>query len=197
MTTVYEEDIKNLEEPKIIDVNRIEFKHKNKTHSFYFRLMREAAQIFDLVYNSKEYGRSVIEILPEQKRIYRTVQTPMPGMTIYGTTSKLSLISKLKNRLMGPNIIALVDSDSPLGELDDLTNEFSDRHYDGLKVNLLDTQYEKEVTNFLTFISGILKEPVELYSNLEKGLEDLSTYKIVPSKLKPRVEYLKKKLNKK
>ncbi len=66
-------------------------------------------------------------------------------------------------------IVAVVKSDSPCGELDDLTNEhtpdgFNNREYNGLELTLEDEKYSGRVLDIARVMGGILKETVPVHT---------------------------------
>lgn len=67
----------------------------------------------------------------------------------------------LSERFYGkPTIVAIIDSHSTWGEPNDLTNEFSPRTYDGLKIILKDIIYKQQIDNIADNIKRNLEEEV-------------------------------------
>ena len=67
------------------------------------------------------------------------------------------------------SIVAVVESDSPCGELNDLTNVFTpggfnNRKYNGLELTLKNKEYSDQVLDIARVMGGILKETVPVHT---------------------------------
>lgn len=86
-----------------------------------------------------------------------------------------------------PSLVAYVESEAKVGELDDLTNERNPKDYSGLKIHLLDREYGTQVTNLGKIASAILKSDVEI--NLEtQNIHKLNIKQHVPKDLQSRLK---------
>ncbi|MBU4338895.1 hypothetical protein KKB43_06165 [Patescibacteria group bacterium] len=62
-------------------------------------------------------------------------------------------------------VVAVVESDATVGDLDDLTNEFTpggcnNRKYEGLEIHMTDKDYEEHLKDLVLILKAILKEDV-------------------------------------
>jgi len=77
-----------------------------------------------------------------------------------------------------PTIVAIVDSHSPWGEPNDLTNEFSqrglnNRTYDGLKIVIKDNRYKQQIEKIADNMRRQLAEDVTIKEMSDKRGENI------------------------
>jgi hypothetical protein len=84
---------------------------------------------------------------------------------------KVVLEEPSKRWFSHPKIVAVVESDSPLGDLDGMTNEetaggFNNRRYEGLQIYLLEERYASKIDNVAKIMGEITKEPVRVENRI-------------------------------
>lgn len=89
--------------------------------------------------------------------------------------AKVVLEEEKKRLFSKRKVVAVVESDSPLGALDDLTNEntvggLNNRKYEGLEIYLLDDKYMDQVNSVARIIGGITNRPAKV-SNRARSRE--------------------------
>ena len=115
---------------------------RNSAREAYYHLFADVARRWDLALNRFNYG----------------------NVTLYKPTLWIC------GRPIGNHgIVAVVKSDSPCGELNDLTNELTpdgvnNREYNGLELTLKDKKYNDQVLKIAEVMGGILKETVPVHT---------------------------------
>lgn len=67
--------------------------------------------------------------------------------------------------LSGDKVVAIIESDATVGNVDDLTNEltiggYNKRKYDGLEIRIINEEYKEHLTDMVLILKAILKEEI-------------------------------------
>ena len=143
--------------------NRPEFRLQNRAREAYYALFSYIAQQSGLELNRHSYRKVVLKE------------------------------PRFLEFLRGHKIVAVIESDSPIAELDDLSNEgvvtdsgdecFVDRRYDGLEIEVINPAYAKQLEEVGDLMSAMLQERVVVRKakSPEKSLHELEFSPIVVS----------------